>query len=293
MAITENQRVGASAARTRKQGTARTQRKRSPLWVYAARLGVLAAFIAGWQYLPQVGWLSSRFRFLDPFFISSPSKAVRVIYDFIIGSGGHPMIWPYLWDTVRGALEGMIIGSFLGFALGLLMSSIPRLYDVFGVYIHAINAIPRVALVPLVIAVAGTGNAAEVLTVVLIVFFIMFFNCLEGGRRVPPAVLDNARVLGASRLRTTMRIRIRYVSLWAFASVPNAMAFSILGVIFVEILGGTGGVGVLMLVATNNIDTTTNIGLIVFLSVTGVVLVRLAEVVRRRSLRWVEDQVST
>jgi NitT/TauT family transport system permease protein len=293
MAITQNERLDSPARKPRTLSVTLSQRKSGLIWVSAGRLAVLAALLAGWQFLPKIGFLSSRFRFLDPFFISSPSKAIAVIYDFIIGSGGHPMIWPYLWETVRGALEGMIIGSLLGFIFGLLMSSVPRLYDVFGPYIHAVNAIPRIALVPLVIAVAGTGNAAEVLTVVLMVFFIMFFNCLEGGRRVPPAVLDNAKVLGASRLRTMMRIRIRYVSLWAFASVPNAMAFSILGVIFVEILAGTGGVGQLMLVATNNIDTTSNIGLIVFLSVTGVILVRLGELVRRRSLRWVEEQTTS
>jgi NitT/TauT family transport system permease protein len=289
MAVTSEQPID-TTGRTQKQGATRKLQKSSRLPVYAGRVAVLAVFLAAWEWLPSVSWLSNRFRFLNPFFISSPSKAGRVIVNLALGHNGSPLIWPYLWDTVRGALEGLVIGSALGFLLGLLMSTLPRLYDVFGIYINAINAIPRIALVPLVIAVAGTGDAAEVLTVVLVVFFVMFFNCLEGGRRVPPAVLDNARVLGASRFRTTMRIRIRYVSLWAFASVPNAMAFSILGVIFVELLAGTGGIGVLMEVATNNIDTTTNIGLIVFLSVTGVILVRLAEIVRQRSLRWVEEQ---
>lgn len=291
MAITQDQRLEAPARTPKTLGLSRSTRG-TRVAVIGGRLAVLAALLLGWQFLPKVSFLSSRFRFLDPFFISSPTKAAAVIYDFAIGAGGHPMIWSYLWETVQGALEGMIIGSLLGFILGLLMSSLPRLYDIFGIYINAINAIPRIALVPLVIAIAGTGVGAEVLTVVLMVFFIMFFNCLEGGRRVPPAVLDNAKVMGASPMRTTMRIRIRYVSLWAFASVPNAMAFSILGVIFVEILAGTGGVGLLMLVATNNIDTTTNIGLIVYLSIAGVILVRLAEMVQRRSLRWVEEQTS-
>src|SRR5262249_18365017 len=157
---------------------------------------------------------------------------------------------------------------------------------VLGMYINAVNSIPRIALVPLIIAVAGVGHSAEILAVVINVFFVMFFNCLEGGRRVPPAVLDNARVMAASPLRTLIRIRLRYVSLWAFAAIPNAAAFSLLGVIFVQMLAGSGGIGQLLLIATANLDTTSNIGLIVFLSLTGVILVRISEFVKRRLLHW-------
>jgi NitT/TauT family transport system permease protein len=264
-------------------------KKRGRLAIYVCRVAVLVAFLAAWQYLPKVSFLSHHFRFLDPFFISSPESAAKAVYDYALGRNGSPLIWSYLWVTVRSALEGLVIGTVLGFALGLFMSSSPFLYDVFGVYINAVNAIPRIALVPIIIAVAGVGSAAEVLAVVMMVFFVMFFNCLEGGRSVPPAVLDNARVLAASPLRMMMRIRIRYVSLWAFAAIPNAAAFSILGVIFVEMLAGTGGIGLLLLEATNNIDTTSSVGLIVFLSLTGVIMVRLGELSKRRLLHWADS----
>lgn len=264
-------------------------KKRGRVTVYVGRLAVLAGFLAAWQYLPDVGWLSHRFRFLDPFFISSPSSAATAIYDYIAGLNGRPLIWPYLWVTVRGSLEGLVIGIILGCGLGLLMSSSARLYDVFSVYINAVNAIPRIALVPIIIAVAGVGSAAEILAAVINVSFVMFFNCLEGGRSVPPAVLDNARVLAVSHLRIMLRIRIRYVSLWAFAAIPNAAAFSILSVIMIEMLAGTGGIGLLLLEATNNIDTTSSVSLIVFLSVTGVTMVRLGELAKGRLLHWADS----
>jgi NitT/TauT family transport system permease protein len=265
-------------------------RGRDRMQVYLGRVAVLVAFLAAWQYLPKIHSLAHRYRFLDPFFISSPRSVIKATWNYGLGHGGRPLIWPYLWETVSGALEGLAVGMVLGFVLGLLLSSAPRCYDVFGIYINALNSIPRIALVPIIIAVAGTGRGAEVLAVVMSVFFVMFFNCLEGGRRVPPAVLDYARVLQVSPLRTMTRIRIRYVGLWAFAAIPNAAAFSILGVIFVQMLGGTGGIGELMLIATNNLDTTSSISLIVFLSVSGVILVRLGELAKRRLLRWADTQ---
>lgn len=291
MTLTDSEpRAAAGPGTGARQATARPSRVRHHVVIYGARVAVLAALLAGWQYLPKIEWLSHRFRFLDSFFISSPSAALSATYDYMVGRAGKPLIWPYLWETVSGALEGLAIGAVIGFALGLLMSSLPWTYEVFGIYINAINSIPRIALVPIIIAVAGTGRAAEIVAVVLSVFFVVFFNCLEGGRRVPPAVIDNVRVMQASPLRTMLRIRIRYVSLWAFAAIPNAIAFSILGVIFVQMLAGTGGIGVLMLTATNNIDTTSSVSLIIFLSVAGVIMVRLGELAKRRLLRWAENE---
>ena len=287
MTMTESQPQTQTELKPKAQSTRPKARRR--LTIYGARVAVLVALLAAWEYLPRIDWLSQRYRFLDPFFISSPSTAVGATIDYMFGRHDRPLIWPYLWETVSGALEGLAIGSVIGFALGLLMSSLPWTYEVFGIYINAVNSVPRIALVPIIIAVAGTGRAAEIVAVVLSVFFVVFFNCLEGGQRVPKAVLDNSRVLRASPWRTMLRIRIRYVSLWAFASIPNATAFSILGVIFVQMLAGTGGIGVLMLVATNNIDTTSSISLIIFLSVAGVVMVRLGELAKRRLLRWAEE----
>jgi NitT/TauT family transport system permease protein len=261
--------------------------KRLP--IYLMRLAVLVALLAIWQYLPEVHALSTRFHFLNPFFISSPEKVAHRIYLFAVRKPSNPMIWGYLGQTTLASFLGFGIGSVIGFAAGLLLSNSPRVSDVLTIFIMAGNSVPRIALVPVIILLAGTGLAAGVVSAVMVVFFLTFFSAFEGGRRVPSAVLANAKLLGASSLQIMLRFRMPYVSLWTFAVVPNALAFSLIAVVTTEILAGTGGVGTLLVTATSNLDAATTFAIVVYLSVTGVIMLQGAKYVKRRALSWAEE----
>ena len=259
--------------------------------VYTGRILVLATLLVAWDYLPQVHWLTSRYRFLQRFFVSSPDRVGTRIWDMMLGVHGSPSIWPYLEATVIPALEGFLLGSLLGFVVGLALSNSQRLNDVLGVFVVALNSVPKIAILPIIVIVVGIGGAVSVVSATVIVFFMMFFNCLEGGRSVPPAMFDNARVYGASPLMLMLRIRARYVLQWAFASLPNAIVYSIQAVVTVQILVGNGGVGGLIQKAITFLDATGTIALAVYLAITGIVLLRAAEFVKRRLLHWADAQV--
>lgn len=258
--------------------------------LYTYRLVVLAAVLAAWQYLPKIGWLSQHIHFMDPFFISSPDRVAHKMWAFMFPPEGAQSIWPYLGTTIESSLIGFAIGTALGFALGLALSNMPRVNAVVEIYIVALNSIPRVALVPIIILIAGPGMASAVLSAVIIVFFITFFSAYEGGTHVPPAVLENAKVMKASPWRVMMRIRLSYVALWTFAIIPNSLAFSLVAVVTNQILSGSGGVGVLLLTATTNLDSTVTVAVVIFLSVAGVAMLKAAMLLRRRILFWADEQ---
>ena len=261
------------------------------LVVYEGRLFVVVAALAGWEFVPKVHWVSSRFRFLNGFFISSPTRVAKRVWDLMVGGGGYPSIWPYLDATVIDALKGLLLGSVLGFVVGLALSNSKRLYGIFGVYLLWLNSVPKIAILPIIIVMAKTGDNAAFVAATLVVFFLMFFNCLEGGRSVPAAVFDNARVYGASPLMLMLRIRARYVLQWAFGNMPNAVSHSLLSVITVQIISANSGVGVLLLTYVSTLDSTGTIAVVVYLSVTGIVFLRVAEVIKRRVLHWADSQV--
>lgn len=258
------------------------------LVVYEGRLLVVAAVLVSWQFVPQVHWLSSRFRFLDPFFISSPTRVATRVWYLALGAHRYPAIWPYLGDTVVAALKGFLLGSVFGFIVGLALSNSRRLNDIFGVFLIALNSVPKIAILPIIIIMAA--NNAAFIGATLVVFFLMFFNCLEGGRSVPPAVFDNARVYGASRLIMMLRIRARYVLQWAFANVPNAVAHSLLTVITVQVISANGGIGVLLLTAVSTLDSTETFAVVLYLSVTGILFLRVANLAKGRLLHWADSQ---
>ncbi len=262
----------------------------SRISLYCWRTGVLGVFLACWQWLPDVGVFRQHVHFLNPFFISSPEQVARQMWTFAAPHAGSEAIWPYLWGTMEATLLGFFTGTALGFVFGLVLSNMPRVNAVLQVYVVALNSVPRIALVPVIILIAGPGTASAVLSAVIVVFFITFFSAYEGGTHVPPAVLSNAEIMKASALRVMVNVRLPYVVLWIFAVIPNAVAFSLIAVVTTEILAGSGGVGSLLLTATSNLNATVTMAVVIFLSVVGVVLLRGATFARRRILFWADER---
>lgn len=256
--------------------------------VIAWRLAILATVLLLWEFLPTVDWLRQQVKFLDPFFISSPSGIAERMWQLLTGAEGSVTIWPYALRTLGATLVGTAIGVLLGLLLGLLLSSSKAWADVLGFYINALNSVPRIALIPIIILLVGVNFTTSVVSGVLVVFFLAFFNAFEGGTRVPGAVLDNAQIMGASRARVLTQIRFRYVLLWTFAAVPNAIAFGLLMVVASELLSGATGIGQLMLLATANLDASLTFSVVVFLSVIGTGLLAIAQRTKGRLLHWAE-----
>jgi NitT/TauT family transport system permease protein len=256
--------------------------------VIGCRVAVVIAFLLAWEYLPKIDWLSEHWKFLNPFFISSPTQVAQQLYDLITGSNGSVSIWSYLRNTLVATLLGTAIGVLAGLLVGLLLSNSKPLAEVFGFFIVAANAVPRIALIPVIVLLFGVGLKTSIAAAVLVVFFLTFFNAFEGGRRVPVAMLENAQVMGASRLHVLRELRVPYVALWTFASLPNAISFGLIVVVATELLTGVKGVGQLMLVGSSTLNASLTFAVVVFLSVTGVALLTVAERAKRRILHWAE-----
>lgn len=264
----------------------RAGRARRTLLIWLVRLAVIVAFLATWQWGPEVGFLTSWLNFLDPFYISSPAKVATEVWNLLTGSGGNPTIWPYLGTTIAASMIGTAVGVVLGAAGGLLLSNSDFAASVCRPFIIAINAIPRVALIPVIVIIAGPTATSSAITAVIIVVFIVFFNAFEGGRSIAPEMIQNARILGAGNASVMARVRLPYVLAWTFATLPNAISFGLVGAVTAEILTGATGVGQLLQTAVSTINATLTFGIVVILAVVGVLLVMLTTLARGRLLRW-------
>ncbi len=257
----------------------------SHLKVLAAQILFAVSVLAAWEYLPKIEFLSELSPLMNSFFISSPSLIVKELWKLFTSSGTEG-VWPFLWPTIWASLAGLLIGIVLGIVLGLIMGSVPFLNAVFRPFVVAINAIPRIALIPIVVLIFGASFAASVVISVLVVFFVVFFNAFEGAQSPPEALLQNAILLGASSMQVTTRIRFPYVMVWTLAALPAAATFSVISVVTGEILTGTAGLGRLISIAQSTADSNLTFAVVVILSVVGLTVVGAAELVKRRMLHW-------
>ena len=160
----------------------------------------------------------------DPFFVSSPTKIAQRIYDLVSGANNEDLLWPYLRDTLLATFGGVVIGTVAGALLGLILSNSRTARGILGPYITLINAMPRVALVPIFVIVAGPTMSASILTSVTVVLFLVFYNSYNGGLSVPKQVIENAQLLGATPFQLMRQVRLPYVLVWTFASLPTRSA---------------------------------------------------------------------
>jgi NitT/TauT family transport system permease protein len=245
--------------------------------------------ILGWQYLPTVKGLRKHSPVFDPFFVSSPTKVAILIYQMATASHGQPYIWPYLWDTLEATLIGTAIGVAAGAVFGLVVSNSPVLQGALNPFIALINATPRVAFIPIFVIIFGPTQATAIVTVVAVVFFLSFYTAYEGGLRVPVVLLQSASLLGATSGEAMLRVRWRYVLAWTLTTVPNALSFGLVSVVFAEVLTGQMGMGELLTNSISTVNATLTFSVVVVLGVSGVILVAIANVIEKRALHWWES----
>ena len=102
------------------------------------------------------------------------------------------------------------------------MSNFKFLSEVMRPFVIGMNAVPRIALVPIIVIVFGPNQVSCVIISVLVVFFVAFFSAYEGGTSVRQELVQNARLLGASDWRILTAIRLQFVMAWTLAGWNDA-----------------------------------------------------------------------
>lgn len=279
---------GAAARRIQEFAAAsRRAARRESLIVLSWQLAIFATFIGLWEGLTRLPWFVAN-TFLDPFFVSRPSMVVDRIYAWTFGAQAG-FIWPHLASTVTATLLGLVVSVVTGFVCGLALSQSPRLARVLGPFITGANSLPRIAFVPLITMIFGLGLLSKVVTAWFIVFFLVFFNTFKGGQSIEPHLINFCRTLGASRTHLLWSVRVPYVMGWMFAALPNAVAFSLIGVVISEFVGSDQGMGYLIITSLSTLNASDMFATITLLSVLGIVLVSAIRRVESRLMRWTPE----
>ena len=263
---------------------ARLQQRRERLRVAFWQLVILALCLGVWEGLTRIAWFRKNTIF-DPFFISQPSQVAVKLWDWSFGAQAG-FIWPHLGATLWATFLGLVVGVGTGFLAGLLLSQHRTLNRVLHPFIVATNSMPRIAFVPLITMVFGLGDLSKVVTAWFVVFFMVFFNAYKGAVSIDREMVDFCRTLGASPRQVTRSVRIPMALAWTFASLPNAVSFSLIGVVIAEFVGSNYGMGHLIIVSLAMLNAAEMFAALVLLSLVGLALVLALRVVERRLLRW-------
>jgi NitT/TauT family transport system permease protein len=252
------------------------RRHRSVIWSF--RVLVLVVVFGSWELLSTY--------VLDPFYYSKPSAIAARLYGWFADGTSKGSIWSNISVTLQEAVYGFLLGAVAGVVLGILFGRARLLAEVLSPFIQALNAVPRIVLAALFIIWFGLGMESKIATALVLVFFPVFFNAFQGAREVDRNLVDNARILGASRRQVLWSIVVPSATSWILASLHTAFGFALIGAIVGEYAGASKGVGLLISTAQGTFDAAgIYAGMIL-----STVLALLAELVlgsaERRLLRW-------
>jgi sulfonate transport system permease protein len=273
--------IGVISSRTEVGDTADVRHavRRRKVLVWAARLATLVVVIGGWQLLTGA-------KIVDRFFWGQPSGIVAQLNDWVRHGTAYGSIWLQIWTTFKEAVLGFAFGVITGVLLGVLLGQFRFFSDVLSPYIKIANAIPRIVLGSLFTVALGLGIAAKVSLAAVLVFFVVFFNAFQGVREVDRDLLNNARVLGASRGAITRHVVIPSALTWIIASLHVAFGLAIIGAIVGEFLGAQRGLGLVIATAQNNFNPNGVFAAMFIIAVLALTAEGLIGLLERRLLSW-------
>jgi NitT/TauT family transport system permease protein len=220
--------------------------RHSALFVNGVRAALVFLWLGSWELCART--------VIDPFFYSMPSQIWAKLVTWFTEGTSQGTIWANIAVTLEEAVLGFFIGSLAGIVLGILLGRSHFLADVLAPFIKGANAIPRIVLASLFVIWFGLGMSSKVATAVVLVFFAVFFNAFQGAREVDKVLVDNARILGASRWDLMRTIILPSATSWILASLHVAFGFALIGAIVGEFTGADKGLGLLINHSQGNFD---------------------------------------
>lgn len=241
--------VEAARERRRPAGTVRARPRSRPMGPAGASRVVApvllgAALIAVWQLVEQNGLVS-------PFLLPSPGDTLAAFWDGL----WHQSLLGYVGTTLVESLAGCALGAAVALPMGYAIAHGRLLASAIQPYLAASQAIPAIAIAPLIALWLGYGLSPVIALCALIVFFPMVVNTVLGLRTLDRDVLDAARVEGAGRLGLLTHIELHLALPSLLAGLRTSLTLSITGAVVGEFVVGGPGLGQLLIVQRSYADS--------------------------------------
>lgn len=232
----------------------------------------LAAFLLAWKVLTVV---TGTPEYILP--------APEVVIDRGLRAIGSGVLWEHAAATLSEILLGLGLGTLAAIGVGVALGKSVVVERVLSPYIVAAQAVPILALAPLLDIWFGGGLLARVLVCALIVFFPIAIATMVGIRSADPLLREMLRSLGATSGQLTTRLEIPSALPVIFGGLRVGVTLSVIGAVVAEWVSAGVGLGVLINIADQGLfDTPLMFVALAALAIIGLALYSLVVLVERR-----------
>lgn len=252
------------------------QERKEKIVVRFFQIFIGLSFIILWELL-------SRFKIINSFVFSSPSKIIYTLVDLYRNNN----LFNNIFVTLYELFISFGIGSILGLVIAIIFYRVPILKKVFDPYLTLLNSLPKVALGPLLIIWIGANTKSIIVMALLINLIVSIIGFYNGFTNTDKYKLKLLKSFGASEKQIIFRLVVPSSLENIFSTIKLNISMSLIGVIMGEFLSSKAGVGYLILYGTQVFNLNLVMSGIILLLVLSYLLYLIICLVEKRILKHI------
>ena len=253
------------------------QVRRHKLMIRICQISILVITIALWEFLAVIG-------FIDSFIMSQPTRILRTVLNF-----RNNNLLLHIGITSLETIIGFLAGAMLGIIIAMILWWSNFLAKVADPYLVVINALPKIALGPVIIIWVGAGMQAVIVMALAISLVVTIMEMLNGFKNTDPELIKMAKTLGARRVQTFVKIVFPSNLPTLFSCLKINIGLSLVGVIAGEFLVSRAGLGYLIIYGGQVFQMDLVMTSVIILAGLAAVLYRVVALVERIVMKIVQS----
>jgi NitT/TauT family transport system permease protein len=259
----------------------------------------MAASVRGWQGWLTAAWLrpllllvmlvivwdlAIRIFRIPPYQIPAPEDVLKTLWE------DWPKLLAEAWPTTIATVNGFLLSAAFGIPMAMLIVGSRTVESYVYPLLVFSQSIPKIAIAPLFVVWFGFGMLPKVLSAFLLGFFPVVVSAVQGFKSVEPDMLDLARAMEASRFQIFRMVRLPHALPAIFSGLKVSITLAVVGAVVGEFVGSNNGLGFVLQRSIGNFELPTMFAALVVLSLIGVILFWILDVIERFAIPWHASQ---
>ena len=248
--------------------------KREKIIVISFQILILVGFLIIWEIL-------SKYKIINPFIFSSPSRVLETIKNLYLNYHLISHIFTTLYET----LIAFILGITLSFIAAIILYEFKTFNKIIDPYLTMLNSLPKVALGPLIIIIAGASSKSIIVMALLINLIVGIMTIYNGFNNIDKDLIKLFKTFKATRKDILFKLTIPASYKTIISSLKLNISMTLIGVIMGEFLVSRNGLGYLIIYGTQVFNLDMVMAGIVILIIISFVLYKIITYIEKKLLK--------
>lgn len=246
-------------------------------WTWLRPVIVLVLLMAVWD-------VAIRILSIPPYLVPAPWDVLVSLWM------NSPELLAASVPTTFATICGFLLSALFGILAAVVIASSRTLEDYCYPLLVFSQSIPKIAIAPLFVVWFGFGIFPKILSAFMLGFFPVVVSTVQGLKSVEPDMLDLVRAMEANRLQTFRMLSLPHAAPAIMAGLKISVTLAVVGAVVGEFVGSNSGIGYVLQRSIGNFDLPLMFAALVILSMIGVILFWLLDLLERVLIPWHSSQ---